>query len=105
MALKIFWLTNAEEKLNVIFKYYAENVNQGVAEKVIHGIIESTLVLTHTPESGQIETLLTHKPQEIRYLVHKNYKVVYFKNTAKNRVDILTVFDCRQSPEKLIELI
>jgi len=39
--------------------------------------------------------------REYRYLVYKNYKIIYWINTAKNRIDIIDVFDTRQNPVKI----
>jgi hypothetical protein len=50
---------------------------------------------------GQIEELLIDREQSFRYLVHKNYKIIYWINLIKNRIEIVDVFDTRQNPEKI----
>lgn len=45
---------------------------------------------------GQVEELLVHRNQKFHYLVYKNYKVIYWINEAKNQIEIMNVFDCRQ---------
>jgi len=39
--------------------------------------------------------------REYRSLIYKNYKIIYWINTAKNRIDIIDVFDARQNPEQI----
>ena len=36
-----------------------------------------------------------------RYLVYKNYKVIYWINEKENRIEINDVFDTRQNPTKI----
>lgn len=57
--------------------------------------------LENGPFVGQKELLLTGRMQEFRYLVCKNYKLLYLVNQDKNRIEIINVFDCRQNPQKL----
>lgn len=61
----------------------------------------STLELKNQPEIGQIEELLIDRPQNFRYLVFKNYKIIYWINYPFNRIEIANVFDTRQNPQKL----
>lgn len=53
------------------------------------------------PRIGQEENLLKHRKQEFRYLVYKNYKVIYWINEKENRIEINDVFDTRQNPTKI----
>ena len=48
-----------------------------------------------------IEILLKDRFQEFRYLIYKNYKIIYWINENKNRIEIVNVFDTRQNPDKL----
>lgn len=64
-----------------------------------NAIVDKTLLLEKTPRIGQKEDLLTHMNKEIRYLIEGNYKIVYWIDD--NIVSIATVFDCRQTPQKL----
>lgn len=53
------------------------------------------------PKIGQIEDNLRHRKQEFRYLLCKNYKIVYWINDKKGRIEIVHVFDVRQDLQKL----
>jgi len=44
---------------------------------------------------------LSERPQEFRYLIYKNYKIIYWYNQHKNWIEINDVFDTRQNPIKI----
>jgi toxin ParE1/3/4 len=66
-------------------------------------LVNETIRLSKYPKIGQIEELLLHYVEEYRYIVHGNYKIIYFINQVKNRIDIINVFDTRQNPIKIEE--
>ncbi|MGB0881079.1 MAG: type II toxin-antitoxin system RelE/ParE family toxin [Polaribacter sp.] len=101
MALKIDWSDFAKQELQNIFEYYKENASLKVATKLTENIVKQTLKLTDQPKIGAIELSLKDREQEFRYLVYKNYKIIYWQNEKKNRIDISDVFDTRQNPVKL----
>ncbi|MFN3640896.1 MAG: type II toxin-antitoxin system RelE/ParE family toxin [Flavobacterium sp.] len=76
-----------------------------IARKIIIGIIDATINLDKNPEIGQIEELLKNRPQNFRYLIYTNYKIIYWYDKDKNRIVIANVFDTRQNPQKLTEII
>jgi len=45
--------------------------------------------------------LLKDRKQTFRYLVYKNYKIIYWVNQVKNHIEITDVFDERQNPTKV----
>lgn len=101
MELKIYWTDFSKKELQNIFKYYKENVNLKIAKSLTIGIAKETLKLKNQPEVGQIEELLIDRPNEFRYLVYKNYKIIYWINKRENRIEINDVFDSRQNPIKI----
>jgi len=101
MALTVYWTQFAENKLEDIFSYYELNAGIRVAQKLVSGIVEKTLGLEKSPFKGQKEPLLINRPQEFRYLVYKNYKIIYWINYTHNRIEISNVFDCRQNPVRM----
>ena len=104
MELEVYWLELAENKLEDIYGYYLIKVNKKVAEKLVNGIVDSTIGIEKQPEIGQVENSLKHRKQEFRYLVFRNYKIVYWINYDSNRIEIVNVFDTRQDPEKISEI-
>ncbi|NCT09801.1 MAG: type II toxin-antitoxin system RelE/ParE family toxin [Flavobacteriia bacterium] len=102
MELTVFWLELAENKLEDIYCYYLEKAGKKVAQKLVNGIVDATIGIEKQPEIGQIEELLKHKNNDFRYLVYKNYKIIYWINYKYHRIEIANVFDTRQNPEKII---
>jgi toxin ParE1/3/4 len=102
MELKIFWTNFATIELKNIYNYYKKVASISIAKKIVKEITNSTLILSQNIEIGQVEELLNDKPQNFRYLVYKNYKIIYWINQKENQIEILDVFDCRQNPIKIV---
>lgn len=103
MGLEVYWLEFAESKLEDIYSYYVLKAGGKVARKLIFEIVATTNRLVKQPEIGQVEVALKHRKQEFRYLVYKNYKIIYWINYGFNRIEIVNVFDTRQNPKKIIK--
>lgn len=101
MALKIHWTDFAKKELQNIFEYYKEKASLRIATNLTEKIVKQTLKLSNQPKIGAKEISLKEREQEFRYLVYKNYKIIYWINEVKNRIDISDVFDTRQNPIKL----
>lgn len=101
MGLTIFWTDFAQIELNKIYTYYREKAGIRIAKKLVTGIYNQTVKLIEQPEIGQSEPLLKTRKEDFRYLVYKNYKVIYWINTKENRIEIIDVFDTRQNPIKI----
>lgn len=103
MGLEVYWLELAENKLEDIYKYYSEKASKIIARNLVNGIVDKTLGIEKQPEIGQVEISLEHRTQKFRYLVFKNYKIVYWINYGQGRIEITNVFDTRQDPIKMNE--
>lgn len=103
MGLIVYWTRFAENKLDKIFDYYESKVSGGLAQNLVNGILDRTIGLEQNPQIGQEEELIHDRQQKFRYLVYKNYKIIYWINQRKDRIEISNVFDCRQNPEKINE--
>ena len=101
MDLEIYWTEFSKRELKKIFNYYSERVSSRVARKITKGIFNATIPLKRHAEIGTIEPLLVSRKEEFRYLVHKNYKIIYWFNKNKNWIEINDVFDTRQNPSKM----
>jgi plasmid stabilization system protein ParE len=97
--MKIIWSDFASETLIEIFKYYKNNTDLVIAQKIKSGIFKATKQLKKHPNSGQIEITLKQLNEGHRYLVEGNYKIVY-KKVAEG-ILITDVFDTRQDPVKI----
>ncbi|MDA3881956.1 MAG: type II toxin-antitoxin system RelE/ParE family toxin [Bacteroidales bacterium] len=100
MALKIYWTDFAKNELKKIFNFYKDEASIRVATKLTTEIVKEALKLQQHPNIGQKEELLESRDQSFRYLIYKNYKIIYWTNTGKSRIEIVDVFDTRQNPIK-----
>ena len=101
MALNIIWSEFAETQLDEIYDYYEKKANTKVAKKLVRGIIEEPKKLIKAALIGQEEELLKQRETEYRYLIFKNYKLIYSVDNQNGYIKIADVFDTRQNPLKL----
>ena len=99
MAMTVVWSDSAISELQTIHDYYLTKAGFKVAAKIVNSIVDKSLLLPNNPRMGQIEELLKHRKDEIRYLVEGNYKIVYV--IEKQILLVASVFDCRKDPKKL----
>lgn len=97
--MRIEWTELSERQLQDIFNYYAFEANIKIARKIVNKIIERVSILESNPLAGAKEELLIDYPEDYRYLVESNYKIIYWKK--ENLITIASVFDCRQNPMKI----
>jgi toxin ParE1/3/4 len=103
MALTLYWTDFAKFALRDIFDYYKKKAGIRISQKLIEGLVKSTEILSNQPLTGQIEELLSDRTECFRYLVFKNYKIIYWLNQATNSIEIVDVFDTRQNPSQLMK--
>ncbi len=101
MELELYWTHFAEKELENIYLYYREHTSIRIAKKLINGIYNETFKLKEHPNIGQLEPLLEDRSENFKYLTFKNYKIIYWINYEKNRIEINDVFDTRQNPIKM----
>lgn len=101
MSLTVYWTRFAENIIDDIYEYYELKAGNSVALKLVIGIIDRTMGLEKNPYVGPKEILLEKRKQEFRYLVYKSYKIIYWVNLDKNRIEIANIFDTRRNPEKM----
>ena len=101
MSFQIIWSDQAEIQLDRIFEYYSENASVRVAINLIRKIIDEPNKLLEKPEISQREELLLDRESEYRYLVCKNYKIIYSVDSKAKLIKIADVFDSRQNPTKI----
>ena len=104
MDVEVYWTQFAEDKLTDIYEYYKFNAGITVAQNLLNGIIDESLKLEKNSFIGQIEELLSDRVQKYRYLIYKNYKIIYWMDEVNKIVFISHVFDTRQKPNKINRL-
>lgn len=99
MEMRIEWSELSERQLKDIFDYYTMEASPGIARKIINKITDRVSILEANPLVGSKEELLKDYPEDFRYLVEGNYKIIYWKKG--NVITIASIFDCRQNPVKI----
>ena len=101
MNFRVIWSVYAENQLDKIFEYYIENASYAVAVNLIQKIIAEPNRLLENPNSSQVEELLLERDIVYRYLIYKNYKIIYSVDEKNYFIKIADVFDTRQNPKKI----
>jgi len=101
IAFRILWTDLAVNQLKDIFDYHYIKASPVVAKRLVKSILDATVILHNNPKSGRKEDLLLNRPQEFRFVIVKNFKIIYWIDNDFNIVNIATVFDTRQNPEKI----
>jgi plasmid stabilization system protein ParE len=102
MEIRIEWSELSERQLTDKSDYYSFTANPRIARRIVNKILQRVSVLETNPLIGPKEELLVEHPEDFRYLVESNYKIIYWK--YGNLITIASVFDCRQNPEKIKKL-
>lgn len=105
IAFRILWTDFAINKLKDIFDYHLIKANPPLAQRLVQKIIDATLILENNPGSGRKEDLLIDRPQEFRFVIVKNYKIIYWIDYEFSIINIATIFDTRQNPKKISKII
>jgi plasmid stabilization system protein ParE len=101
IVFKILWTDSAIDQLKDIFDYHLVKASPNIAQRLVQKIIDATIILENNPKSGRKEDLLADRIQEFRFIILKSYKVIYWIDYELNVINIATVFDTRQNPEKI----
>lgn len=101
MELKVFWTDFAKSELKNIFDYHKEKLSVKIAKQIVEQIVVTVDELKSFSEMGVVEELLQSRPENFRCSITTNYKIIYWINKAKERIEIVDVFDTRQSPIKI----
>jgi len=102
MEIKVLWSDTSLVQLQEIFDYYRFKASPIIAKKTVKRIVKKSILLESNPFIGVKEPLLTDRSFEYRFIVETNYKIIYRFND--NIARIVSVFDCRQNPQKIDEI-
>jgi toxin ParE1/3/4 len=101
MSYRVIWSDFSVLQLDTIFDYYIENASRRVATNLISKIISKPSEIIHDPYIAQREDLLIGRKEEYRYLVCKNYKIIFAIDADQKLIKVSDVFDTRQNPTKM----
>ncbi|MBK0371300.1 type II toxin-antitoxin system RelE/ParE family toxin [Flavobacterium agrisoli] len=98
MPYEIIWSNFAENQLDEIFEYYVKKASLKVAKNLLQKLLAEPNTILNNPEMFQIEDLLIDREETYRYLICKNYKIIYSVDQKLKLIKIADVFDTRQNP-------
>lgn len=101
MGLKIYWTDLAKIEVKLIYIFLKREASKEIAKKATKEIANEVKRLINLPYLGQIEASLENRTKEFRFIIYRNYKIIYWINLDKNQIEIWDVFDCRQEPLKI----
>lgn len=92
MNYKIIWSSFSESQLDEIYEYYEKRASSIIAIKIVTGIINESEELLKAFFIGQEEELLKERKIQYRYLLFKNYKLIYSIDEQNKFINIADVF-------------
>jgi plasmid stabilization system protein ParE len=99
--MTIVWTLRAKKRLERIYHFY-ESKSVKVAQRIIADIHAAVRQLANFPQIAATESALREEALTYRSLLVRNlFKIIYYFDEAKNEVLIITIWDCRQDPERL----
>ncbi len=105
IVYKILWTDFAINQLKDIFDYHLIKASPNIAQRLVQKIIDATIILENNPVSGIKEDLLADRSLEFRFIIIKNYKIIYWLDSEFSTINISMVFDTRQNPKKISKIL
>ncbi len=97
----VIWSEFAEQQVDALYEYYCFKAGPDTAKNLVRAIILAANPLIQNPFMGQREEALRRLGKKYRYLVYKNYKLIYRVEEDTLSIKILDVFDTRLNPKKI----
>jgi plasmid stabilization system protein ParE len=94
------WTEKAYFSLRQIHSFIALQSPKG-AKKIVRELISGSEKLSSMPKRNPIEPNLRDAPNEYRFLVKWNYKIIFTILEKDKKVLVVLVFDTRQDVQKL----
>lgn len=104
--MKYEWKKSAKNELAQAIRYCAKVFGNRVAEKFIDSVDHQVSLLGNNPSMGmRAPDLDTPRRQYRTLLVHKHFELVYHVDEKKQILYIVSLWDVRREPAKLIRRI
>lgn len=100
-SYRVIWSEFAEQQVDAIFDYYCLKAGLDIATNLVRSLVLAANPLALNPFMGQPEEALKRLDKKYRYLVVKNYKLIYRVEEETLSIKIVDVFDTRLNPEKI----
>jgi plasmid stabilization system protein ParE len=100
MAKQIILTDIAKHNLEHVIGYLTENWGISVCEKFLHRFEQVCEIISDNPAIYPF----AYKKEKIRKCVLTHQNMIYYREYANN-IEIITIFDTRQDPAKLVQMI
>ena len=87
---------------SIFAKKQITKVRKDTSFNTVSIIYARAKTLLNFPFLGQVEEYLNFRNKDFRYIVEGNYKIIYWID--EDVIRIVSIFDTRQNPKKLINL-
>jgi Plasmid stabilization system protein len=101
MSFKTVLSKQTKKDIRKLYKYLSVR-NISATERLIKSIFDRILLLEKNPQIAPFE-LFIDSDIEYRSLVVSHYKIIFLVDN--DIITIVTIWDCRQNPYKLIKLL
>jgi plasmid stabilization system protein ParE len=103
--MNVVWSRKAQRLLEKVHQFYIELYGENKAEIIKANIVDAPDILVNNPYSGKIEErfLSETDPKIIRSVIQHHCKILYEVIENQDIVLIVSVFDTRQNPNKMLE--
>jgi toxin ParE1/3/4 len=98
--MKVLITDFAKQQLSDIYEYYRLQGYGKYARNIRKEVIEKALSLRDFPNMGVLEPNLLELDMEHRYVIVKNYKVIY--RQLADTIVVTDVFDTRRDPSEIM---
>ena len=95
--MEVLFTGPAEEQLKKIYCHYPESV----AEELVEKILLRAETLAHFADRGRIVEELRFMDQGHRFVLERNYKIIY--RQLDDKIYVTDVFAMHQNPESIIK--
>ena len=82
ITFRILWSDFAINQLKDIFDYHLIYATRNIAQKLTQKIIDATIILENNPKIGRNEVLFETRSQEFRFIIVKNYKIIWTNSSG-----------------------
>ena len=86
---ELVWTPRAYADLEAIGDYHAQSA-PGYAEVLVRKLMHATERLKTFPASGRVVPEMGD--EDLREIIHRNYRIIYMHLPEEDRVEVLTVF-------------
>lgn len=99
MAKQIIWSERAQKDRKQILKYWTlRNKSNTYSKKLNQIFIKAIRIISQFPKIGK-----QTDDKNARIKIVKDYLIIY--EETENIINILTIWDCRQNPQKIEKLL